>query len=67
MSDIAQFPDKDAVFIGLRYDEETDMETYLLEQFIGGKRTRVGEYPTMMDLVLAMDEIAGIDRSGGAA
>lgn len=67
MNGVAQFPNKDGVFIGLRIDEETGKETYLLDRFLGGVRTRVGEYPKMIDLVHAMDEICGIDRSGGAA
>ncbi|QIB37001.1 hypothetical protein G3A56_02495 [Rhizobium oryzihabitans] len=67
MSDIAQFPDKECMFIGRDVDETTGKEIHILEHFKDGKRYRVGEYATIMDIITAMDEICGIDRPGGAS
>ncbi|ANV22857.1 hypothetical protein [Agrobacterium pusense] len=67
MSNVSQLPNNDALFVCFSYDDKTGATTFLLEKFIGGQRTRVGEYQTMADLVSAMDEISGIYRSGGAA
>lgn len=67
MSTIAQFPDNECFFIGREMEEESGKEIHLLEHFVDGKRIRIGEYASVLDLVLAMDEITGVDRTGGAA
>ena len=67
MSTITQFPDKECFFIGRDTDEATGKELHLLEYFKDGKRTRIGEYQTAMELIAAMDQIMGIERKGGAA
>lgn len=67
MSSVAQFPDKECMFIARDTDEKTGMAIHILEHFKDGKRYRVGEYSTILEVITAMDEICGIDRSGGAA
>lgn len=67
MSNVVEFPSNEHYLIADLSDEDSGSQLYLLDYVIGRNRTRIGDYPTIMALVAAMDKHQGITRPAGAA